>query len=378
MSLKERVIKNLEERRNNILNGGINSIPLPFKRFRNDWPGIEQGKFYLITAATKASKSQFSSFIFIFHSLLYAYKHPEQLKVKIFYYPLEETPENVMERFMSYLLYILSKGKYRISPSDLRSTNNDNPLSKDILDIFNSIEYSSILDYFEDHIIFGEAHNPTGIWKECKEYAKANGTVHYVKVPVKDALTGEIKEVDKIDYYEMNNPNEYRIIFIDHISLISQEKGMDLRQSMGKLSEYMVILRNKYRFTPVLIQQQAMFETVEAFKIDKLKPSIATLADNKATSRDVNMCISLFNPFKYELDKWLGYDITKLRDNIRFIEVLLNRDGQSNGVLPLYFDGAVNYFTEMPKPDDTAGMNSVYKKIESLNKTSFTMFSYLL
>ena len=39
--LIERVIKGLEERRNNIINGNINSIPSPFKRFSNDFVGIE-------------------------------------------------------------------------------------------------------------------------------------------------------------------------------------------------------------------------------------------------------------------------------------------------------------------------------------------------
>ena len=53
MSLIERVINNLEERRNNILSGNINSIPSPFKRFRNDFIGIEQSQYVVVTAPTK-------------------------------------------------------------------------------------------------------------------------------------------------------------------------------------------------------------------------------------------------------------------------------------------------------------------------------------
>ena len=49
MSLRERVIFNLEERRDKVINGDINCIPLPFVRFREELPGIEQGKYYLIS-----------------------------------------------------------------------------------------------------------------------------------------------------------------------------------------------------------------------------------------------------------------------------------------------------------------------------------------
>ena len=51
--LIERVIKGLEERRNNIINGNINSIPSPFKRFMNDFIGIEQQTYYAVTSFTK-------------------------------------------------------------------------------------------------------------------------------------------------------------------------------------------------------------------------------------------------------------------------------------------------------------------------------------
>ena len=328
----------------------------------------------IVGKATKSAKSQFASYLFIYHSLLYAYNHPEQLSVKIFYYPLEETPENVMERFISYLLYTLSDKKYRISPSDLRSTNNDNPLPAAIIDILESDEYREILDFFEDHIIFSDSTNPTGIFYECKRYAEEHGTVHTTKVAVKDDF-GEKKLVDKFDYYEMNNPQEYRIIFVDHISLISQERGMNQRETMGKLSEYMVLLRNRYKFTPVIIHQQALFENIDAFKMDKLTPSIANLADNKAIARDVNVCISLFSPFKYGIKQWMNYDITKLRDNVRFIEVLLNRDGQSNGVMALYFDGAVNAFAQLPSFNDVPNMNKVYNLIQA-NKPRRTSIAF--
>ena len=283
--LSERVLNRLDERRNNIISGNINCIPFPFANFREDIPGIEQGRYISITGATKSSKSQFASKL-LFEALLYAYYHPEQLDIHIRYFPLEETPEGIMERFMSYLLFSKSGGKIRISPSDLRSTNNDKPVNKDILSLLQEEEYQSIIRFFEEKIVFSDATTPMGIFLECKKFAEENGIVHRKKVKYKDEQGNTVESDKGFDYYEQNDSKQYRIIFVDHISLIQTQQGMDLRQSMNKLSEHFVELRNKYHYTPIIVHQQAMFESLEAYKMDKLECSIANLADSKAIARD--------------------------------------------------------------------------------------------
>ena len=53
MTLKERTLATLEERRERLLSGNVNSIPTPFARFENDFVGIEQSTYYTITSFTK-------------------------------------------------------------------------------------------------------------------------------------------------------------------------------------------------------------------------------------------------------------------------------------------------------------------------------------
>lgn len=292
MSLKDRVLDNLRRRKEKLLLGGINSIPSPFLRFSDDFIGIEQSKYYVVTGSTKSAKTQFASYTFIFHTLLYAYHHPEELRIKIFYYPLEETPEDIMTRFMSYLLYNLSNGNIRIAPIDLISTKNHKPIDDSILDLLNTEEYSKILNFFEEHIIFSASTNPTGVYTECRKYAEEHGKVYKKKQKIRDERTGEIKEIDAFDYYEQDDLDEYRIIFFDHVSLISTEKGLTLKQSIDKLSEYLVMLRNRYKFSPVVIQQQAFAqESLDAYKENKLRPTIANLSDSKYPSRDKPKCL---------------------------------------------------------------------------------------
>lgn len=377
MGLRERVLQYLEERRERIINGQVNSIPSPFIRFTDDFIGIEQSTYYTITSFTKGAKSQFTSFLFIYKALLYAYWGKEDIKVTIFYFPLEETPERVMQRFMSYLLYDLTKGEVRISPRDLRSSVNSRPLPEEVLDLLRSEEFTNILDYFEENIIFSTEINPTGIYKFCRNYAEEHGTTYYKDLKIKDEF-GVEKTIKVFDRYEMQNPNEYRIVIIDTINLIDTERGLTLKQSMDKLSEYLAkYLRNRYCFSPVVIQQQSFEgEGNEAFKLNKVRPSVAGLGDSKYTSRDSNVVLGLFSPVRFGIENYLGYDIRKFKDNIRFLEVIVNRDGNMGGILPLYFDGATCTFVELPKPNDTDEINRVYQLLNKIRTTNVLMFTF--
>lgn len=370
----ERIIENLKERRERVLKGDINCIPFTFNRFSNDLPGIERGKYYLVSGNTKAGKTQITNYMFLYTPLLYAYKNPDKVRVKIFYFPLEETPEAITLRFMSYLLFTLS-GK-RVAPIDLKSTNSNKVLPEEILELLNSEEYQSILKFYEDNVIFLNERNPTGIWKTMVKYAESTGTIHKKTVNITNKETGLVEQREVFDYYEPNDSNEYVICLTDHVSLLENERGFDLRQTIIKFSEYMMIIRNKYHYIPVVVQQQSTeTSNLEAFKNNKIRPTMAGLSDCKYTGKDCTVMLGITSPYTHELPEYLGYDITKLRGNARFLEIVLNREGESNGIVGLYFDGATNYFSELPLPKDSEEIRKVYSYIENtVRKKSNTAF----
>ncbi len=55
-TLYSRVYENLVDRKNRILSGKVNCIPWGLPRFENELPGIEKGKYYLITANSKVGR----------------------------------------------------------------------------------------------------------------------------------------------------------------------------------------------------------------------------------------------------------------------------------------------------------------------------------
>jgi len=355
MTLFERVVTNLEERRERVLSGKINCIPCPFHRFREEWSGIEQGKYYGITAQQKVGKTKFANYLFLYHPLIYAFNNQDKIRVKFFYFSLEMSEEDLYQQFICHLLYILSRGKYRFSPKELKSTNAGNPISEEILEIIKSDEYRQYFDFFDEHVkIITSITHATGIFKFMQQYAKISGTQHKKTIDFVNNETGEVtpKEVDS--HYVPYDPDEYVFCIVDHISLIQPEAGMTLKASMEKLSStYFVQLRNKYRFIPVVIQQQAIAgESLENVKMNKLKPSVADLGEAKTLSRDYNVLFGLFSPFRHEMHEYLGYPIDEFRDNIRFAEIVIAREGGGGMTCPLYFDGSVDFFKELPRPQN--------------------------
>lgn len=367
--LYNKTMDEMENKRQRILSGSVNCIPSPFKRFANDFCGIEQDTMYCITSFTKGGKSQFCSYTFIYQTIVYSYFAKEKVDFKILYFPLEETKERIMQRFMSWLLFKFSKKATRISPKELRSTTR--ALDEKIIDRLREFDVQDLLLYFEEHVIFpAESPNPTGIYKYCKQYAEDHGTVKKKTVKMKDEL-GEMQDVEVFESYEQDNPDEYRMIIIDTVNLIDTERGMNLKQSIDKLSEYCAkYLRNRYHYSPILIQQQAFeSEGNDSFKLGRVRPSVAGLGDSKYVSRDADIVLGLFSPFRFGITEYLGYDITILKDRIRFLEVIVNRNGEMGGILPLWFDGAVCDFRELPKSDNKNALAQVYSDCKYLEAT---------
>ena len=355
------VIDNLEERRKNLMKGGVNCIPLPFERFRSEVPGVEQGQYIVVTASQKTGKTQWANYVYLFKTLDYAFEHQDRCSVHIIYFALEESVQKVIERYMSHLLYKLDG--HRFAPADLRSTSVDFPVPPEIIGLLKSEKYQERFRFFEKCVQFEtEDTNPTGILRVCERYAKSVGEYKSHKM---ESRGNSMKEVEVFDSYTPYDKNHYKICIIDHIGLVDKEQGFRTKDAVDKMSEYFVkYLRNRYGYTCVAIQQQASeSEGLEAIKQKRMLPTASTLGDSKYTARDADLVVGLFDPSKFGLSTWLGYDIANgLKNYGRFLYVIANRNGEMGGVCPLFFDGAVCEFEELPRPDDVAGMRKFYDK----------------
>ena len=347
-----------------ILNGGENCIPCPFPRLSKAWAGIERKKTYLITGNQKSGKSKFAMYLFVLHPLWYAYTH-RYIKVKIIIFSLEMAKEQLYDMFTVWWLYKMTNGKINIDVDYLNSIRRDRPLDDSILELLVTPKFTEFFDFIEEHIDIDTVNrNPYGMYKKCKDYAEENGTTYYKPVIIKDEITGQPKTMQIKDYY-VPNTDEYRIVVYDHVSLISVERGMTLRDSMKKMfSRDMMELRNVYGYTNVPLQQQNLQqEGIDNYKLAQLKPSATGLETYKDSSKDVDMMIGIFDPFRHNLPSYEKYRIVDgLKNKQRFIEIILNRTGTAGNMTALYFNGASNIFYELP-PATHPDMSMIYHKI---------------
>lgn len=371
MSLRESIRAHLIENREVILNGGVNCIPAPFPRFRKYFPGVRRGFYYVVTGATKSSKTQFTNYLFVINSVFYQIQHPDQVKVTILYFPLEETREDIMLRIYAYIIAYITDNRVLISPENLESIDERYPLSQEILDIMDSDEFKAIADKFEECITFYDDRNATGIYKRVREYVEANGQSIYQdkEVTYKDDLGHTRTEtVRKFVKYIPNNPKEYVIAITDHAGLLQEERGMTLKANIEKLSEYNILLRNNYGVIPVLVQQQNMETTnLDAFKANKIRPTKDGLKDSKRPGEDCTVLFGLTNPYAFELPEYLEYNVAQLKDTFRVLEIVLARKGRAHGLCPMFFNGAVNQYSELPRPN-SPDIGRVYQYVQSLNQ----------
>ncbi len=306
--------------------------------------------------------------MFLYNTIKQVIDNNLNIRLKIFYFTLEMSKEEKMLSAFANILY--EKEGIRISPMHLKSTKADKILPEEILQVIE--KYKPYFEKIEEIVEFiDDIRNPYGIYTLLRNYAINNGKIHKRRIETKK---DEFIEVE--DYYEPNDPEEYVMCIIDHIGLISTEKNKDtglpmtLHESIGKLSsDYLIKLRNRFGYIPVVIQQQAAAqESIENKKANKLKPSLDGLGDNKMTQRDANVIVGLFSPFRHEIEDYYGYNIRFFKDNIRFLEILGGREGGAGTICPLYFDGAVNYFKELPKPDDKVGLDKVHNIIQMIRR----------
>ena len=348
----------------------MNCIPWGLPRFEqaSGIPGIEQGKYYLITANQKVGKSQITDHLFIFNALKQA--KDAGITLKIFYFSLEMSAEVKLAQAMSNYLY--TKYNIRIAPVDLRSTQASKLLPEKVLQILKS-EEAYFKELTDSVTYIDNIRHATGIYKFMEQYALDNGVQYKKKVEWKNNRTGELTTREIDDYYEADDPDEYVMTVIDHMSLLSTEKvdgkGLSLHQCITQLSsKYLIKLRNKYKYIPVVIQQQAQAqESLDNMKYGKLKPTADGLGDNKLTARDVDVIFGLFSPHRHKIRMYPeqdGYEIGRFKDNIRFLEVTASRQGGAGTIIPLFFDGAVNYFEELPLPNNPK-LNNFYKLVTS-------------
>ena len=336
-----------------------------FPRLYNTIPGLIKGTYYSVTGQTGTAKTKFGKFLFVSHA--YNYCKQNNIPLKVVYFALEESVEKfwvtimcdlLYEKYGETITYYQYKGYHPGMTAEIKQHIVD--LEPIINDMKSCIE---VIDFIS---------NPTGMYKKVRETMLTVGKITK-EVEDKDELGNKWKSFE----YSYTKENTHVIIVVDHVSLLSPEKNpfsdvSTTHLAMGKWSEYVVrYICKKFNCIVCNIHQQKMdgdSEVAVQNNSDLLLPALSKFADNLLIARDYMVVFGLFNPSRYKafVKNYIGYNMLSLKDKFRHLCLIKHRDGKDNITSPLLFNGEINYFEELPLPDDSS-IQSVYDKFTQNN-----------
>lgn len=358
----ERIKKNKENRKNNILNG----VPFPFERMREYYPCFSKAESIGILAGTGVGKSTLLRYLFIYY--LYDFYKKTGYKLRILYLPLEDSKEKVYDYFICN--YLNKEHGIRISPHELNSKGKLPELPDFVLEILEEAR-----EYFADFekviTILDGYSEPEGIYKMLEKYAMRTGKVSTYEVDVEG-------EIEKQKIYESD---VHTFVLIDNMSNV--EKGEDDasdRHAVVKLAKNYIRERlcNFFKFTVIQLLQldfqteRQQFSTNGKSIVGKVEPSLAGIGDAKTVARSMHIIFSLFDPSRYELIRYpavneanahRAYNVDLLGDKFRSLRIIKNNEGATGVRVGLLMNPQTFEFEELPKPDSDE-MRRIYDSLK--------------
>lgn len=285
-------------------------------------------------------KSSLALYSYIYRPLK---DHPEK-DMKFIYYSLELSAEALLAKLLS--LWIYETYKIVISYSSMMSWRN--PLSNE--------DYS--------YICAGKAWLESISTKLIIIDTNLTSKIFYHKTLSFLEEWGRFEESPdgRRKLYIKNNPEQTVNVVLDHIGLCVSSDGRTKKQEIDLISQYAVSLRERCGVSFYVLQQENRnSSSAEKIKMEMTDCSADGLKDSGNTLNDCELCIGVYYPLKYKVKTKAEYPIIRdddgsgfigLRDRIRFLQIIKNRNGESDRSIPVAFYGEVGYFQELPKASE--------------------------
>jgi hypothetical protein len=236
------------------------------------------------------------------------------------------------------------------------------------------IEAEEYFERMEDVVtIVDGVTNPTGIYHYAEKIALQNGDYY-----VKQNVEGQEEILKKKDFkmytrptqeelhlhgnfkgmsnYVEKNKRHLVVHVTDHIQAMGKELKLTDKENLDKHSMYSRELRDVFNFNVVNVSQlnRGISETSRRIHTD-LYPEDKDFSGSSNMYNDSDMAAILFNPNKYNLEAFEGYDIKKIIseagiNRFRSMHILKNTYGPDNLIFAYQFVGENGIFNELPNP----------------------------
>lgn len=366
--------------------GKVTTIPFVHNTL-NKYIFLGKRLYHLIGGAGGSGKSAWIDQNYVLNPVLWKLKYGQEqnVKVRVILRSLERSKELRKAKWVCMRLY-LTKGILMDTASMLGWGEQKSRITDELYqDIKEAYEWVTQL---EDYItIIDGAETPTGIYKQLYaealskgtlyQYSNENGTEVLYEYKGKTKRKVPPQACSEATYYQPvyipDNPNEVTIFVIDHLQSLKNERGYNDKQNLDKMSEYAQILRDRFGFSPVIVNQlnRNVGDTFRRVKTDLL-PEEGDFSGSSRMYYDCDMAGILFNPYKYNLNTMAGWNVKKCIDKyginrFRSFHLLKNTYGADNQIFGYQFIGENGIFKEIPHPELIT--DSSYQSIQNPRAT---------
>lgn len=268
------------------------------------------------------------------------------------------TKENLIGKLICRWLY--SNYNIVISPNKLFSYG-DNKCPQKIIDIVKQEDCQEYISKFEEVTkVYDISMGVDEIVSVLDEIGKKNG---------------ERKEKDNgFKTYVEYEENKHVLVVIDHAALVKLSPGKSKKSTIDDLTPHLIRVRKQYKFSIVVLQQlNRNISSTDRLKLDQMLPNDADLKETSDLYDACDVCLGIFNPFKYRIPRTFGYDICTddlskrkfyLEDRFRIMNIMKNRHGDNNKIMPVGFIGENGIILDLPAPGklDIFAFNDMIEK----------------
>jgi len=305
--------------------------------------GVQKRRMYGFAGASKSGKSTIVDYAMLLQPFLYSVIN--NINTKWIYFSFELDRVSKEFDFATFFLYHdfgmekieldegitytsngITSNFINLSPDYLRGRLQDDngniiKVKQSVQDVLKIVYETRIIPLFGEYDIYGNLikkgfitfitnkDNPTGIYKYLLQFARNRGT-----------FITEPNNPNRIVSYLPNDENEHIIIIVDHMRKLIPERGFQMKQTVDKMLEYLVDIRNWCGYTIVpIIHTNRDIVNVDSMRFvkDELYPTSDHLKDTGNVAEDCDYLFTIFNPNdeKYKLQKHFGLEIRDSKGN---------------------------------------------------------------
>lgn len=315
--------------RNNRENGVIQyDIGMP--KLMKYCDGVRKGVATVIGATSGSGKTTMALYCYVYRPIMDCIeRNSRDLKIIIFCLELKDS--DTMSKLMS--MYLYEKYGIEMSLRDLYSFSG--PISNERMKIIDEAE--GMMEKIESYIKFVEG-----------DLTVSNLTVYLGR------YFGKIGVFTEKGQYLPNPGTENLVseVLIDHLGEVTCEGRQTPKDAQDGIVNVLKKYKNLCGLSSVVLQQiNRMASTTDR----RTKFPGLELNDLKSTgcaAEKADNVIGLYNPYREKLKTIGGYDVSKLKQCLRLVQVLKNRYGISDLTIGAGFYGAASIIAEIPKGED--------------------------